>query len=93
MTNSQVVFGLIISLVSVLATFFVTTIAQKSSLKSIVLETIQLEKSYILSEITTRMAEHECTCVARRRVDKMERAMVFLVTHLGGNPKELGLLD
>jgi len=64
-----------------LVTFFVTTVSTRNALKTIAKESVK----YAIDE-------HLANCPTNEKVRKMEKAMIFLVVRLNGNPQELGLL-
>lgn len=96
MTIDNVTIVLVSSSITALVTFFVTSIANKKSIQNTVQEVMiacvqNHEKLYHRPEDSMKI--HIENCRAGKRVDKMERALIYIVSQLGGDPKTLGLLD
>lgn len=80
--SEQIIVGVIIVCITALVTYFITSVSQKTSLKELMTE-----------HTRNKLTEHSRDCKAVKRIEKMERAIIYIVVQLGGNPKDLGLLD
>jgi len=94
MTTGTLETILITGAITALLTYFVTSLTQKAVIKSIVESAILVhEKIHHNQDTNKRLSDHIINCTAIKKVDKIERALIYIVSNLGGNPKELGLID
>lgn len=96
MTFDNVTIVLVSASISALTTFFFTSLANRKALqvtiKEVMNESITAhEKLCHRPEDSVKL--HIETCKAGKRIDKMERALIYIVSQLGGDPKALGLID
>lgn len=94
----------IATIVSVLFTFFVTTLAYQKAFKSMITEAIKnhkdsLHQDSIYDHVEKELVKHEERCRAtselvavNSKVDKVEKAVIWLVEKQGGNLRDLGLI-
>lgn len=64
-----------------LITFFITSVATRKAIAELAKETVR-----------AAVVEHLSTCPIGKRLDKMEKALLYLVIKQGGDPSEMGLL-
>lgn len=93
MTTGTLETVLITGAITALLTFFITSITQKTAIKSIVDTAVMTHEKIHHSKDTEKMlVDHIANCQAINKVDRMEKALIYIVTNLGGDPKELGLI-
>lgn len=94
MTIENVSLFLVGGAVSALITFFFTNISNRKATKDLINDVvIAHEKLYHSINPESSLKEHIVNCKANRKIDKMEKALIYIVSQLGGDPKELGLID
>jgi hypothetical protein len=87
----------IAALFTALLTFTITTLSNRKMFKEMVFEALKshedkLHQDSMYQYVKSEINEHTENCPASRRFIAVERAMIFLVSKAGGNPKDFGLI-
>lgn len=91
------------SLFTALLTFFITTISYKNRFESLKKElTIEVKEAIsthnaikhqdsMYTFVETELKKHTDNCNGTTRMDKLEKALIYIIVQMGGNPKDAGL--
>lgn len=93
--NHESIITLVSSVViTFLSTYFVTSLINRGSIK-MAIEEYKKEHEKNHHQLTPERAvqHHIDTCKAANEYNKITKALVYIVTKLGGNPLELGLME
>jgi hypothetical protein len=92
MTLDTVITFLVGGVISTLLTSFIHNINSRKNIKEVVTEVIDAhEKQYHSVNPIESIKEHVDSCKANERIVRIEKAIIYIVCQLGGNPKELGI--
>lgn len=80
----QVVLIVVSTVFGALLSFFITTLSHKSATKTIALEVVK---------VALTNHELECNKTTKNEIHKLTKAMVFIVSEMGGNPNDYGLFQ
>lgn len=80
--------------VAALITYFFTSLMQGYKIKKAVEECFKNHDSvFHRRRMEDLISEHEKGCKAPDRIEKFTKALIYIVSQLGGNPAEMGLME
>ena len=100
---TTVIVGITTAIFSALLTFFVTTIAYKNKFEALKRELALEIKAAIATHneikhqdsmyvfVGSEIKKHESQCNGGEKIARIEKALVYMITLTGGNPKDAGL--
>lgn len=94
MSMNPIVTGIVCSIVSILLTFFITTIAQKSIYEEMAKKSTKqhIEAQHNNRSVQDYIDTHVRDCKAPHEIERLKTGIAFLVGQMGGDPKKMGLL-
>jgi len=94
MTMDTITTLLVGGIISSLLTSFIHTLNSRKIIKEVVTEVIHNhEKQYHIENPSKNLQDHIVNCQSNNRIIKIEKALIYIVCQIGGNPKELGLVN
>jgi len=91
MTTMNIVLMLASSIITALVTFFFVNVSNKTTSSEIVDE---VKKGIDSALDTHRKIYHQVSIEdSIKRIDRIEKALIYIVSKLGGDPRDVGLLE